>query len=142
MKKHFLCNFIEITLCWHGCSAVNFLCIFRTLFLKKTSGRLLLSASTFTVIMVPSCYIRLEKKLKTNERGKYCWISIKSNISSVGATTQSHHIIPWLHKTILRLSHLFQISWAFALFYKSIFKTTFSFLFNITLKTYPSSVST
>ena len=32
--------------------------------------------------------------------------------------------IDWLHKTILRLSHLFQISWAFALSYKSIFKTT------------------
>ena len=46
------------------------------------------------------------------------------------------------HKTILRLSHLFQISWAFALFYKSIFKTTFSFLFNITFKTYSSFVST
>ena len=44
----------------------------------------------------------------------------------------------WLHKTILPLSHLFQISWAFALSYKSIFKTTFSFFFNITLKTYPS----
>ena len=48
----------------------------------------------------------------------------------------------WLHKTILRLSHLFQISWALALFYKSIFKTTFSYFFNITLKTYLSSVST
>ena len=40
----------------------------------------------------------------------------------------------WLHKTILGLNHFFQISRAFALF-----KTTFSFLFNITLKTYPSS---
>ena len=45
----------------------------------------------------------------------------------------------WLHKTILGLNHFFQISRAFALFYVSIFKTTFSFLFNITLKTYPSS---
>ena len=45
-------------------------------------------------------------------------------------------------KTILRLSHLFQFSWAYRLFYKSIFKTTFSFLFNLTFKTYPSSVGT
>ena len=36
-----LCNFIEITL-WHGCSPVNLLNIFRTPFLKSTSGRLLL----------------------------------------------------------------------------------------------------
>ena len=36
-----LCNFIEITL-WHGCSTVNLLHIFRTSFLKNTSGRLLL----------------------------------------------------------------------------------------------------
>ena len=50
-------------------------------------------------------------------------------------------IFNWLHKTILRLSHLFQISWTSALFYKSIFKTIFSFVFDITLKTYPSSVS-
>ena len=33
------CNFIEITL-WHGCSPVNLLHIFRTPFLKSTSGRL------------------------------------------------------------------------------------------------------
>ena len=37
-----LCNFIEITL-WHGCSSVNLLHIFRTAFLKNTSGRLLLN---------------------------------------------------------------------------------------------------
>ena len=36
-----LCNFIEITL-RHGCSPVNLLHIFRTAFLKNTSGRLLL----------------------------------------------------------------------------------------------------
>ena len=35
------CNFIEITL-RHGCSPVNLLHIFRTIFLKKTSVRLLL----------------------------------------------------------------------------------------------------
>ena len=37
-------NFIEITL-RHGCSPVNLLHIFRTHFLKKTSGRLLLKES-------------------------------------------------------------------------------------------------
>ena len=37
----FLCKFIEIAL-WHGCSPVNLLHIFRTLFTKNTSGRLLL----------------------------------------------------------------------------------------------------
>ena len=36
-----LCNFIEITL-RHGCSPVNLLHIFRILFLKNTSGQLLL----------------------------------------------------------------------------------------------------
>ena len=35
-----LCNFIEITLC-HECSPVNLLHIFRTPFLKNTSGWLL-----------------------------------------------------------------------------------------------------
>ena len=37
-----LWNFIEITL-WHGCSPVNLLHIFRTRFLKNTSGWLLLT---------------------------------------------------------------------------------------------------
>ena len=37
-----LSNFIEIEL-WHGCSPVNLLHIFRTYFLKNTSGWLLLS---------------------------------------------------------------------------------------------------
>ena len=36
-----LCNFIEITL-WHGCSPVNLLHIFGTLFPKNASGWLLL----------------------------------------------------------------------------------------------------
>ena len=40
-----LCNFIEITL-WHGCSPVNLLHIFRTPFLKSTSGWLLLNIPT------------------------------------------------------------------------------------------------
>ena len=37
-----LCKFIEIAL-WHGCSPVNLLHIFRTLFLKNTSWWLLLN---------------------------------------------------------------------------------------------------
>ena len=59
-------------------------------------------------------------------------------------TRQFHEgeYLNWLHKIIFWLSHLFQIRWAFALFYKSIFNTTFSFLFNMTLKTCSSSVST
>ena len=41
-----LCNFIEIAL-RHACSPVNLLCIFRTLFLKNTTGRLLLKEVIF-----------------------------------------------------------------------------------------------
>ena len=39
-----LSSFIEIAL-WHGCSRVNLLHIFRTPFLKNTSGWLLLNAA-------------------------------------------------------------------------------------------------
>ena len=42
---HMLCNFIEITL-WHGCSPVNLLHIFRTIFSKNTSGWLLLGCNS------------------------------------------------------------------------------------------------
>ena len=41
-----LCNFIEIAL-WHGCSLVNLLHIFRTLFSRNTSGWLLLKNTIF-----------------------------------------------------------------------------------------------
>ena len=41
-----LCNFIEITF-RHGCSPVNLLHIFRTPFLKNTSGWLLLTTESF-----------------------------------------------------------------------------------------------
>ena len=41
-----LCNFIEITL-RHGCSSVNLRHIFRTPFLKNTSGWLLLKKSVY-----------------------------------------------------------------------------------------------
>ena len=64
------------------------------------------------------------------------------NFLGVSEQNSANLGINWLYKTIIRLSHLFQYSWAFALFYKSIFKTTFSFFFSITLKTYPYYVST
>ena len=44
-----LCNFVEITL-RHGCSPVNLLDIFRTLFPKNTSGGLLLVHSNFPLL--------------------------------------------------------------------------------------------
>ena len=44
-------NFIEITL-RHGCSPLNLLHIFRTPFLKNTSGRLLLSFPSAIVICI------------------------------------------------------------------------------------------
>ena len=47
-----LCNFIEITL-WHGCSPVNLLHFFRTLFTKNTSGWLLLSIN-FLLCIFPT----------------------------------------------------------------------------------------
>ena len=49
MPKCVQSNFIEITL-RHGCSPVNLLHIFRTLFLKNTSGQLLL---TITILTLP-----------------------------------------------------------------------------------------
>ena len=39
-------QFFEITL-WHGCSLVNLLHIFRTRFVKNTSGRLLLEDTVY-----------------------------------------------------------------------------------------------
>ena len=43
-----LCNFFEIAL-RHGCSPVNLLHIFRTPFLKNTSGRLLLNIRIYLI---------------------------------------------------------------------------------------------
>ena len=67
---------------------------------------------------------------------------ITVKIKSVDVTRQIHEreYSDWQHKTILQLNHLFQVSWAFTLFYKHIFESTFSFLFNIAFKTCPSSV--
>ena len=45
ISKKLLFNFIEIELL-HGCSPINLLHIFRTPFLKNTSGRLLLDIAT------------------------------------------------------------------------------------------------
>ena len=45
-----LCNFIEIAL-RHGCSPVNLLHIFRTFFLKNTSGWLLQEFETFLLVI-------------------------------------------------------------------------------------------
>ena len=47
-----LCNFIEIAL-WHVYSPVHLLHIFRTPFLKNTSGRLLLYAVTYHYDVLP-----------------------------------------------------------------------------------------
>ena len=44
-----LCNFIEIAI-WYGCSLVNLLHIFRTLFYKNTSEGLLLIFGDFQVL--------------------------------------------------------------------------------------------
>ena len=55
-------NFIEITL-RHGCSPVNLLHIFRTHFLKKTSGRLLLKESIRTIMSMASEFSFFKKLL-------------------------------------------------------------------------------
>ena len=52
-KCYFNSKFIEITL-RHGYSPVNFLHIFRTPFLKNTSGRLLLGISYMLVVNIKS----------------------------------------------------------------------------------------
>ena len=51
-------NFIRIAL-RHGCSAVNFLHIFRTPFLKNTSGRLLLTIVNVFSSFVPNKIITI-----------------------------------------------------------------------------------
>ena len=74
--------------------------------------------------------------------------TVPKNSRGSRETKQCNIANPWrwifklIAKTVLRLSHLFQISWAFAHRNKRVSKTTFSFLFKITFKTYPRSVST
>ena len=57
--EQLLWNFIEIAL-WHGCSPTNLLYIFRTTFLKNTSGWLLLSVwfhYIFRRFKIVSCFL-------------------------------------------------------------------------------------
>ena len=61
--------------------------------------------------------------------------NLLSFLFNVTRQTHEREYSNGLHKTILRLSHLLPVSWAFALFYKNMLKSTFTFLFNITLKT-------
>ena len=56
-----LCNFIDIAL-QHGCSSVNLLHIFRTPFLKNTSGRLLLMFGWVLYIYLEKHLIKLNNK--------------------------------------------------------------------------------
>ena len=56
-----LCNFIEIAL-RHGCSPVNLLHIFRTAFLKNTSGQLLL------LFLEMVCYKFTKRYTRTNKK--------------------------------------------------------------------------
>ena len=60
-----LCNFIEITL-RHGCSLVNLLHIFRTLFSRNTSGWLLLKAFSAQHCLVST----FEKEKSCNNKRK------------------------------------------------------------------------
>ena len=60
----FLCNFIETKL-QHGCSLVNLLHIFRTPFLKNTSGWLLLIDIVYVLINVMQV-IRCKFLIKIN----------------------------------------------------------------------------
>ena len=58
-----LCNFIEIAL-RHGCSPVNLLHIFRTPFLKNSSGGLLLNIRTTLPIDVVTALLERFKRGK------------------------------------------------------------------------------
>ena len=58
MSIKLLCSFIEIAL-RHGCSPVNLLHIFRTPFLKNTSGRLLLKLLMFRLFRLIQIHLEL-----------------------------------------------------------------------------------
>ena len=63
-------NFIEIAL-WHGCFPVNLLHIFKTLFLKNTSGWLLLKVDLLPKNMAEKRLVfNLIKKIGNNLRDK------------------------------------------------------------------------
>ena len=72
-----LCNFIEITL-RHWCSPVNLLLIFRTPFLKNTSGRLLLTIGVY----FSGCWKKLTE-IKSPTRFKNAVNLLCSTVSSL-----------------------------------------------------------
>ena len=65
-----LFNFIEIAL-WHGCSPVDFLYIFRTLFPRNTSGGLYLDFD-WTFLLHKIWMLKLGKKLQIANIDKAC----------------------------------------------------------------------
>ena len=69
-------NFVEITL-WHGCSSVNLLHIFRTSFLKNTSGWLLLVNDSLC-----PCYRGLWNECKKlwNNKKIYSYFTVNGTI--------------------------------------------------------------
>ena len=71
------CNFIEVTL-RHGCSLVNFLLVFISLFSKNTFGWLLLYAQSFFSIIKRHIYNKLLKD-KLQLRILRTWIKICAN---------------------------------------------------------------
>ena len=106
---------------------------------QTASFSYLLFDSHFQDISGPICSFKFTSLWKTWKPRKA--VMILKQLVSVTIQIHEGEYLNWLHRTILRPIHLFQISWSFGLFYKSIFKTTFSFLFNITFKTYPILVS-
>ena len=66
------CNFIEVTL-RHGCSLVNFLLVFISLFSKNTFGWLLLYAQSFFSIIKRHIYNKLQLRILRT------WIKICAN---------------------------------------------------------------
>ena len=77
-----LCNFIEIAL-RHGCSPVNLLHIFRTPFLKNTSGSLLLNkyfSFLFQFLFLSMINLQLRKGIRGEIQGIFLSFKKISNI--------------------------------------------------------------
>ena len=66
-----LCNFIKIAL-RHGCSPVNLLHVFRTPFLKSTSGRLHLDLNKFKKILNSKKFSQV-RHIRLNEFRRISW---------------------------------------------------------------------